>query len=240
MLPKLDVPIYDLTLPSNQKKIKFRPYLVKEEKLLLMALEASDSEVMLNTVKQIINNCVIDKIDVDDIPIFDLEYFMLNLRARSAGESLELQYVCKNNIDTKTCNNLMQFNVDLLGIQLEKNINHNPKITLTKNIGVMMKYPKLSLMEIFKNMDSNNPVSATFDFITNNIEYVYENENIFYAKDNMKDMSAFVENLSSEHFKKIEQFFDTIPKLKTTIDNKCIKCGFEHKIVLEGLQSFFG
>ena len=240
-LPKLDLPSYELTLPSNQKKIRFRPFLVKEEKILLMAMESSKDDEILAAIKQIINNCCIDNINIDDLPLFDLEYFFLNLRARSVSEMIDARFKCNNKVEDKECGHILQTQINLLEINMEKDSNHTNKIQLSKDIGIQLKYPKISLMESLKNIDKKDLVKLTFDFIIDSIDFIYDKENVYYAKETDKtELLAFVESLSSEQFNKIEKFFDTIPKLRKVIQKKCEKCGFDHEIVLEGLQSFFG
>jgi len=239
-LPKLDLPGYELTLPSNQKKIKFRPFLVKEEKILLMAMESSKDDEILGAIKQIINNCCLDNIDIDDLPLFDLEYFFLNLRARSVSEIIDAKFKCNNKIEEKECGNILQIQINLLEINMEKDPNHSNKIELGNNIGIQLKYPKMSLMNSLKDVDKKDVVKLTFDFIIDSIDFIYDKENIYYAKETNRDeLLAFVESLSSNQFNKLEKFFDTIPKLKKTIEKKCEKCGYQHTIVMEGLQSFF-
>ena len=148
MLPKIDVPIYDLKLISSGKTIRFRPFLVKEQKLLLMATQSEDPKDSLNAVRQISKNCILDDIDIDSLPVFDLEYIFLNLRARSVNEVVNLQYKCNNKVkdennEIKDCGSIEKFDINLLNIEPDKNANHDKKIMLTNKLGIMMKYPTL-------------------------------------------------------------------------------------------------
>lgn len=242
MLPKIDVPIYEITLPLLQKKIKIRPFLVKEEKILLMAMESNDDNATLLAIKQIVNNCCIDKIDVDSLPILDLEYIFLQLRARSIGEIIELQYRCNNDIadgeETKKCNSIVKLEFNALEIEPTVDENHNKKIQLTPNLGVVMKYPDFKIMTKMEGLTETEMLSK---MITGCIDYVYDNEQIYYAKDTKEEeLIDFVDSLTREQFAKVQDFFDTIPKIKKTLNFKCGKCGYQEDVVLEGIQGFFG
>lgn len=244
-LPKIDLPTFELTLPSNNKKIRFRPFLVKEEKILLMAMESEKEKDIMDATKQIINNCSLDPINVDDMPLFDVEYFFLNLRARSVNEIIEARYKCNNIVtdkdEQKECSNILKLDINLLEISIPKNPNHSSKISLSKDIGVQMRYPKMSLLESNQSINNVSSIEYAFNYIADCIEYIYDKETVYYSKDvDKKEIITFIESLTSDQFKKIEEFFDTIPKLEKTFDIKCEKCGFDHKIVMEGLQSFFG
>ena len=245
MLPKIDVPLYEITLPLLKKKVKFRPFLVKEEKILLMAAEYDDQDAILLAVKQIINNCCVSDIDIEDLPILDFEYFFMHLRARSVGEVVDLQYKCNNTIsgegeEEKKCNTLVKLSFNVLEIEPEIN-NINNKIQLTPNLGVVLKYPNFKNIEdITKTSDlsSTDLVSKT---IINSIDFVYDNESVYYAKDTPEEeLMEFIDSLTREQFGKIQEFFDTIPKLKKQIKFTCQKCAYEEELLLEGIQSFFG
>jgi hypothetical protein len=242
MLPKIDVPIYEIILPLLQKKIKIRPFLVKEEKILLMAMEANDDNATLLAIKQIVNNCCIEKIDVDSLPILDLEYIFLQLRARSIGEIIELQYRCNNDVtneeETKKCNSIVKLEFNALEIEPTVDENHNKKIQLTPNLGVVMKYPDFKIMTKMEGLSETEMLSK---MITGCIDYVYDNEQIYYAKDTKEEeLIDFIDSLTREQFAKVQDFFDTIPKIKKTLNFKCGKCGYQEDVVLEGIQGFFG
>lgn len=243
MLPKIDVPLYEITLPLLKKKIKIRPFLVKEEKILLMAMEAEDENSILLAIKQIVTNCCIDKIDVEKLPVLDLEYIFLQLRARSIGEIIELQYKCNNNIpsdteEPKKCNSIIKFSFNALEVEPSVDAKHNKKIELTPNLGIVMKYPDFSIMSKMKDLSE---VEMLAKMITGCIDYIYDKEEIFYAKDvPEEELNEFVDSLTGDQFAKIQEFFDTIPKMKKTLDFKCSKCGHQEELVLEGIQSFFG
>ncbi len=242
MLPKIDVPIYEITLPLLQKKIKIRPFLVKEEKILLMAMEANDDNATLLAIKQIVNNCCIEKIDVDSLPILDLEYIFLQLRARSIGEIIELQYRCNNDVtneeETKKCNSIVKLEFNALEIEPTVDENHNKKIQLTPNLGVVMKYPDFKIMTKMEGLSETEMLSK---MITGCIDYVYDNEQIYYAKDTKEEeLIDFIDSLTREQFAKVQDFFDTIPKIKKTLNFNCGKCGYQEDVVLEGIQGFFG
>ncbi len=242
MLPKIDVPIYEIALPLLQKKIKIRPFLVKEEKILLMAMEANDDNATLLAIKQIVNNCCIEKIDVDSLPILDLEYIFLQLRARSIGEIIELQYRCNNDVtneeETKKCNSIVKLEFNALEIEPTVDENHNKKIQLTPNLGVVMKYPDFKIMTKMEGLSETEMLSK---MITGCIDYVYDNEQIYYAKDTKEEeLIDFIDSLTREQFAKVQDFFDTIPKIKKTLNFKCGKCGYQEDVVLEGIQGFFG
>lgn len=240
-LPKIDVPIYKITLPLSKKKIKIRPFLVKEEKLLLMAMESEDEDAALLTIKQIVNNCCLDKMDVDDLPILDLEYIFLQLRARSVGEIIDLQYKCNNNVkeedEEKKCGNVIKLQFNALEVQPIFQKDHVSKIELTSKLGIMMKYPNFKLMEKIKDLSETEMLIKT---IVGCIDYIYDDESVYYSKDvSEEELIDFVDSLTREQFAKIQQFFDTIPKLKKNLDFKCSKCGYQEELVLEGIQSFF-
>jgi hypothetical protein len=244
MLPKIDVPIYDLTLVSNDKKIRFRPFTVKEEKLFLMAMESpeSDEASYLNTIKQVLNNCIIDEIDIETIPTFDLEYLLLNLRAKSVGEEITLKYKCNNDIEKEDkkdkCNNIVEMTFNILEAKPEKQENHSNKIEINEKLGLVMKYPTFGLLQ---NYDGKNNTKILIDTIVECIDYIYDENNIYYAKDSSKEeLIEFLDSLQTKDLEKIKDFFETMPKLSKNLNFKCKKCGYEESINVEGIQSFFG
>jgi len=241
MLPKIDVPMYDLVLPLTKKKVRFRPFLVKEEKILLMAMEAEDDNSILLAIKQIVSNCCLDDdMDVNNLPITDLEYLFLNLRARSVGEMVNLQYKCNNKIkddkdEEKDCGHLVKLSINLLEIKLEDS-KIDSKIQLSKNMGVSMKYPTLKMIEGIEGTE----VEKLMLILSKCVEYVYDAENIYYSKDiQPEELKEFIENLTGEQFAKIQQFFDNIPKISKKVNFGCSKCGYQEDIVIEGIQNFF-
>ena len=242
MLPKIDVPVYEIKLPSTGKTIKFRPFTVKEEKLFLMAYETEDAKYSVDTIFQVLNNCVISEGDIKDLPTFDIEYLFLNLRARSVGEVVKLKYRCNNDVgteeDPKKCNNSVEIELNVLEVEPTRNPTHTSKIELTKDLGLVMKYPKMSLIKDNTDTDDFNVV---LELIMDCIDYIYDANNVYYAKDSSKEeLTEFLDSLQSKDLEKIKEFFDTMPKLKKKIDFSCNKCGYQENVELEGLQSFFG
>jgi hypothetical protein len=241
-LPKIDVPIYMIDLPLSKQTIRYRPFLVKEEKLLLMAMESSDEKEILNSIKQIVNNCCLDEVDIDEMAVLDLEFFFLNLRARSIGEIVDLQYKCNNTVknekDEETkCNNAVKIKVNLLEIKPEINKDHTNKIEFSKKLGIVMKYPNFKMVE---NIEDVSEVEKIIKIISKCIEYIYDEENVYHKKDISDDeLIEFIEGMTREQFTKVQQFFDGIPKIKKELSFKCNKCGYAENIIVEGIQNFF-
>ena len=240
-LPKLNVQIHETILPSTEGVIKFRPFLVKEEKVLLTALEDSSTESMMKAVKSIITNCVQDQIDVDKLPLFDLEYIFLQLRARSVGDVIPINYsmpeeICKDG--KKECEFNVELNLD--NIKVQKNKNHKDLIDLTDTIKLKMRYPSMEASATVAGVEGTAAVDKTFEIIGQCIEYIVDGEEMHNLSDySKKEADDFLNSLSSQHFKEIQTFFDTMPKLKHEITAKCKVCGKENKRVLEGMGDFF-
>jgi len=245
MLPKIDVPIYELVLPSTGKTLRFRPFLVKEEKILLMATEADDPKDVVKAIQQIIRNCMLDEVDIEDLPLYDIEFMFLNLRARSVSEVVDLKYNCYNQVpiedkpgETKQCGGQVSFKLDLLEIKPVTNPEHTNKIEVNEKLGVVMKYPNFELLNSF-NLETKDH-EKLMDMITSCIDYIYDADNVYYAKDSTKkELEEFIEGLPSQVFGKVQKFFETMPKLKKELDFKCPKCGYEEEMVIRGLQNFF-
>ena len=236
-LPKIDAPVYELDLPLSKKHIRFRPFLVKEQRNLMMALESDDKGNIEKNVRQVLHNCTLTEgIEIDDLPILDVEYYFLQLRARSVGEVVENKYKCENLVDEKPCGNLMESNLNLLDIKVNMPENQSDVIQLNNKLSIKLKYPEFSIL-------SANISSATdlaFSMIVNSIEYIFDGEQYYYAKETTKEeLTEFIESLSQEQFNKIEEFFDNLPTLNKTIEMDCKKCGFHHQIYVEGLDGFF-
>jgi hypothetical protein len=242
MLPKIDVPIYETKMISTGNTIKFRPFLVKEQKLFLMASQSDDTKDMISAIKQVINNCVLDEIDVDSLATFDLEYLFLQLRARSVNEVVNLKYNCNNKItkDDKEveCGNVVNFDLNLLEIEPTKNPKHQNKIEITNELGLMMKYPTFNMMDKV-NMEESD-LSKIIDVIIGCIDYIYDKDNVYYAKDSThEELVEFIESLKQSDLEKIQEFFTTLPKMEKELHFKCTKCGYEEEIKVEGIQNFF-
>jgi hypothetical protein len=238
MLPKIDVPTYELKLISQKKPIRFRPFLVKEQKLLMMAQENvdSDKEYLLNTVKQVINNCALTELDVEELPMFDIEYLFLNLRARSMGEMVKVNYKCVNKIEEKECGNVIGFDLNILNVKPTISKQHSNRIEIDQNLGLLMKYPNL---KTFKEIDMNNEDSV-LRVIFSCIESIYDPETLYHTKDiEAKELEEFVDSLPTTVVEKIKMFFDTMPKIEHNIHFHCNKCNYEEDIKIEGLNSFF-
>lgn len=240
-LPKIDTPVYEIELPISKKKLKFRPFLVKEQKNLLMAYEADDAETINNNIKQILLNCIIDeKIDIDEIPIVDIEYYFLQLRARSVGEIVDAKYRCNNIVgegDT-TCNNIMEASINVLDINITQNNEIKNIIPITETISVKLKYPRFSLIK--SAVKEPDVTKIALSMVVDSIECIYDGEETHYAKDYEKeDLLEFLESLNQHQFASIEEFFENLPRLDKTVNIKCSKCGFDHELYFEGLESFF-
>jgi DNA-directed RNA polymerase subunit M/transcription elongation factor TFIIS len=245
-LPKIDVPIFKVKLISNGKMIRIRPFTVKEEKILLMANEGEDVDTVVDSVKQILSNCIVDDIDVESLPIFDIENLFLNLRARSVGEIVNLRYRCNNMIDGEPdnegetkhrCDNVVEMEVNVLEIKPTSNEQHEKNIQLSESLGMMMKYPTFSM---FQSYADKSEVDAILLMAVSCIDYIYEGEKIHYSKDyTQEELIEFIENLQSKDLDKIKLFFDTMPKIRKEVDFKCGKCGYDEKINIEGIESFF-
>lgn len=229
-LPKIDQPLFDLIIPSTGKKIAFRPFLVKEEKILLIAQSGGDGEI-IRAIKQIINNCVIEDINVDDLATFDLEYMFLKLRAKSVNNLIKLSY--RDNEDDE----LYDFEVDLDTIEVEIPKDINSKIKINETVGMTMKYPSAGISD--KISEFENEVELLTFFITNCIDTIYDEETVYVANDySAKDLNEFLDSLDVSTFDKIREFFEKIPKMRHTI-NYTNKLGNERTIELSSIRDFF-
>ena len=235
-LPKLNTPTYELEVPSTDEKVKYRPFLVKEEKILLMAMESKDNAQIINAVKEIVSSCTFEKLNVATMPMFDMEYIFLNIRAKSVGEVSNLKILCPD--DKKTYANV---ELDLTKVEVQVGDEHSNKIELTDDMGLIMTYPTIdSFLESgIETIDANNML----DVISTCILQIYEEkgEKVYEVKDQTKkELTEFIENLNSKQFKNVQDFFATMPKLKHDIMVKNPKTKKESKLTLTGLNDFFG
>ena len=237
-LPTIATPTYELEIPSTKKKIKYRPFLVKEEKILILALESEDTKQIAGAVKEVITNCILTKgVKVDQLSTFDIEYIFLNVRGKSVGEEVEVLITCPDDGRTQ-----VPALIKLDEIQVQVSSEHNKDIKLDDNLTLRMKYP--SMNEFVKtNFSVSEELSLddTFGMIAACIEQVYSEEESWAASDcTKKEISEFLEQLSSKQFKEIEKFFETMPKLSHTIEVTNSNTGVTSEVVLEGLSAFFG
>ena len=239
-LPKLDVPTYEIELPVSKTKVKFRPFLVKEQRNLLMAIESNESATIQQNVKDILYNCTLTEgIDIEKLPIIDVEFYFINPRDKSVGEIVESKYKCNNIVGDKECGNIMETEVDLQNIVVQTNDSVSPEIQLTPQITIKLKYPEFGIVQDSLKYDSI--AETTFNMISESIEYIYDGEQFYYGTEaEPGEMLEFVEGMNQEQFSKVENFFNNLPKLKKEIEIDCSKCGYHHKIEIEGLESFFG
>lgn len=230
----MSTPTYELTVPSTKQKIKYRPFLVKEEKALMLAHQSDDPTTMLDTLKGVIKACTLDTLNVEKLAMFDIEYIFLQLRAKSVGEISELNFSCKQCNDPKA---KMKVEIDLTQVEVTFNPEHTADIQLFGDVGVKMKYPSLQVINKLKSTDD---VSAVFDIIIECIDCIYDEENVYAAADQSKqELTDFINNLTQEQFTKLQKFFETMPKLEKTIEFDCPVCKYHHTQTIQGLDGFF-
>lgn len=236
-LPKIDLPVYDLTIPSSGKSIKVRPFVVKEEKLLLMALEGKNPVDIVSTVKQIINNCIQDDTDVEKLPFFDIDYMFIFLRAKSVGETVSVNLTCNNKLEDGTiCGNSFQTEMDIGKVDVIKSQQSND-IRLTANTGVKMRYPSY---EIMRKLEELPDIEKKLEIVIASIDYIYDDKGVYKHTDYTPDeLKEFVENLTEENYRKLEQWIDNFPSIAAILEGKCGKCGFEHKVRYTDFFDFF-
>ena len=236
-LPTIATPTYELELPSTGKKVKYRPFLVKEEKLLVLALETESTKDITTAIKNVLKNCIQTRgIKVENLPTFDIEYLFLNIRGKSVGEDIEVNLICPDDDVTQVPTTI---NVD--DIKIQKNEKHTNKIKLDDNLMMEMKYPSLDQF-IRSNFDftEDSNVDQSFDLIAACIDKIYNEEEVWSTSDcTKKEVRDFLEQMNSMQFKEIEKFFETMPKLSHSIKIKNPKTKVESTVVLEGLSSFF-
>ena len=236
-LPKIAAPTYELELPSTGELIQFRPFLVKEEKLLVIAMESEDTKQITNALKSVIKNCILTKgIKIETLPTFDIEYLFLNIRGKSVGEELDVNIICPD--DGKTEVSVL---INLEDIEVQKNDEHDKKIKVDDTIMIEMKYPSLDQF-IKNNFDFNkrNAMDQSFELIASCIGTIFTEDEAWSTADcSKKEVTEFLESMNSSQFKGIEKFFETMPKLSHKLKVKNPKTKVESEVVLEGLASFF-
>ena len=238
-LPKIATPSYELELPSTGKTIQYRPFLVKEEKLLVIALESEDTKQITNAIKAVIKSCVLTKgVKVEALPTFDIEFLFLNIRGKSVGENIDLKLVCPDDEKTE-----VSVSINLDDIKVQKLEGHTKQIKLDDNLMMELKYP--SLNEFIKNNfdpndKSKNPMDQSFDLIGSCIDKIYNEDEVWVADDcSKKEINEFLDSMNSNQCKEVEKFFETMPKLSHTVKVYNPTTKVESDVVLEGLASFF-
>jgi hypothetical protein len=237
-LPKQQAPIHTLEIPSTKESLKYRPFLVKEQKALLLAQQSEDPVVMVDTLKQVIKSCAQSPVDLDRLAVFDLEYIFSQIRGKSVGEIVDLFFFCDTCDDEKA---KVKISIDITKLKVESFPGHEAKISLFGDVGVAMKYPNINVIKKIEKMgDTSSEVDLVFDIITECIDYIYDTSEVYYAKEQTKEeLSEFINNLTSEQFEKIENFFETMPKLQQKVSYRCPVCSKQHDKTLEGLNNFF-
>ena len=231
-LPVINTPTYELVVPSTKEKLVYRPFLVKEEKILLMAMEEEKDTQLNRALKQVVNNCTFEKVDVGKLPLFDLEYIFLRIRAKSVGEVAKIQVLCEDDGET-----YVPVEIDLESIEVEFQEDHSTTIELNDEISIEMGYPTFEFLN-FKAGETE--VNQLFDIIGSSIERVYEGETVYEKADfSKKDLKVFLESLTSEQFLRVQKFFETMPRLRHKLEVTNPKTKKKNEITLEGLQAFF-
>jgi len=234
-LPKVGYPTYELELPSTGKTVKYRPFLVKEEKVLLLALEAEDEKQIQQAVKDLIKNCVLSRIKVDQLPIFDLEYLFLNIRGASIGESISLTVTCQDDNQTK-----VDVRIPISDVQVYKPEGHSTKVEFDENFGVVMRYPSMQRFIDLDFLQKDMDTEEVFELIAESIDQIYQGEEVYDSTTtSKKEFREFVDSLTSKQFEELQKFYETSPKLRHAFNVKNPNTGVESEYVLEGLQSFF-
>ena len=236
-LPKIEVPTYELTLPSEDKKIKYRPFLVREEKILYIAMETGQNKEMINALKDVVGACTFDVLNVDRLPIFDVEYLFLQIRAKSVSEVTKFRAICPD--DGKT---YVETEVDLTKVEVQVDDEHTNRIMLEsgRNLGLVLKYPTLKNYDVGRGLD-NIEIDKVFNILIDCIDHIFEGDKIYPAKDTSKqELKEFIEGLPQDAFTKIKSFFDTMPKLKHEVEVTNPNTNVTSKIVLTGIADFFG
>ena len=235
-LPKQTSTVYHTTIPSTEQTIKFKPFLIKEHKALLLAQQSEDQQVMVDTLKEVARSCIMDKVDIDSLAIFDLQYLLLQIRAKSVGEMVDLIFSCDTCTDDKA---KVKINFDLTQMEVTRHPDHNKKIKLFDETGLVLKYPNLDNITAFDQLDPDD-ISGIFNLIIDSIDYVFQGNEIYYAKEQTHgELSEFLDNLTSEQFASIVKFYETMPRLRQDVKYRCPVCLKEHNKYIEGIETFF-
>lgn len=236
-LPVQAAPIHTLKIPSTGKEYKFRPFLVKEEKALLLAQQSEEPQVMVDTLKAVIQSCAKSSVDVEGLATFDIEYIFSQIRAKSVGESVELYFFCDTCEDKEKARAKVE--IDLTKLKVEVPEGHSKKVELFGDVGVVMKYPSIDIINKLDSM-ANEEVDLIFDIVIECIDYIYQGEELFHAKEqSKKDLEDFINNLTQDQFGKVQKFFETMPKLRQQVKYTCPVCNKNHDKLVEGLGNFF-
>jgi hypothetical protein len=207
-----------------------------------MASESEDAKETINVIRQVLRNCILDDISIDDLPTFDLEWLFMHLRARSVEEVVDLKYKCNNTVkdekgEEDRCTGVVNFKMNLLEIEPTRHPEHTNKIQLTENLGVCLKYPSFEMIQKYESLSEANIMSKV---LVDCIDYLYDKDQVYYAKDNTKEeLDEFVDNLQQKDLEKIKHFFETMPEIKKNVQFKCPKCAYEENIEIKGIQNFF-
>ena len=235
-LPSIETPRYELTLPSTDKVVQYRPFLVKEEKILLVAMESNDNKEILNAIREILSACTYDSIDVNTLPIFDIEYIFLQIRSKSVGEVSKVKLLCPD--DKKT---YADVEIDLTKVNVQVDDAHTNNIIIDENrkLGIVFNYPTLEMTKAGFNV-TDTDIDSLFDIMANSINHIYEGDKIYPSKDSTKEeMKKFLEGLPQTAFNKIKIFFETMPQLRHSVEVENPKTKVKSTIVLQGIRDFF-
>lgn len=238
-LPVIDLPTYEIKVPSTGQTIKIRPFRVKEEKLLLIAAESNDEQEIINTTKQILNNCILSEdVDVTKLPFFDIDYIFITLRAKSIGESIDIKFTCNNLVDNYTCGNVFPAKIDISNCKIVKDDSVKSKIELSPTISVNMKYPTYTEMKLIT--ESKKPIDVEINIIAACIDRITNKDKVYTRKDMTKEeIISFIENLSQEQYSKLEHYIENFPTFVVTTEAVCDKCGYHHHLEYKEFESFF-
>lgn len=238
-LPKIDVPVYEIKMPSDGKTIKIRPFLVKEEKLLLMAVESNDVHNIIKTTKQVINNCILEKkLDIEKLPFFDIDYLFIALRAKSIGEKIEVSYTCNNETENGRCGGTFVTDIDISKCEVEKDETAKETIVLSDKITMKMKFPTYDIMKLITSNES--VIERKLRVIMSCVDKIVTSDKVYTQKDFSKEeLRAFLEGLTQDQYKKLEHYIDNFPTFYVKADAKCPKCGYMHEIKYQDFARFF-